>query len=143
MIFQNTGMSFDLITALPTLLLWIVVAVVALLLINKGELNKKYSFIIYIVVVVLGGVILGGVPNAILPIQTILSAIGIVSPIIIILPMIVMIVILLLTVLLFGRIFCGFACPVGALQEFISKINFTICILFLFKDTGKPRADLW
>ena len=124
MIFQNTGMSFNLITALPMFLLWIVVSVVALLLINKGKLNKKFSFIIYIVVVVLGGVILGGVPNAVLPIQTILSAIGMGSPFIIILPMIIILIILLLTVLLFGRIFCGFACPVGALQELISKINF-------------------
>lgn len=124
MIFQSTGMSFNMITALPMFLLWIVVSVVALLLINKGKLTKKFSFIIYIVVVVLGGFILGGVPNAVLPIQTILSSIGMGSPIIFILPMIIILIILLLTVLLFGRIFCGFACPVGALQEFISKINF-------------------
>jgi polyferredoxin len=124
MIFQNSGMSFNLITALPMFLLWIAVSIVALLLINKGKLNKKYSLIIYTVVVVLGGVILGGVPNAVLPIQTILSAIGVSSSIIIILPMIIILIILLLTVLLFGRIFCGFVCPVGALQEFISKINF-------------------
>jgi polyferredoxin len=124
MIFQN-GTSFNMITALPMFLLWIVVSIVALVLINKGKLNKKFSLIIYTVVVVLGGVILSSVPNAVLPIQTILSAIGVSGPIIItILPMIMMLIILLLTVLLFGRIFCGFACPLGALQEIISKINF-------------------
>ena len=123
MIFQN-GMSFSLSTALPMFLLWIAVSIVALFLINKGKLNKAYSFIIYIIVVVLGGVILGGVPNAVLPIQTILSAIGVSAPISVILPMIIILIILLLTVLLFGRIFCGYACPMGALQELISKINF-------------------
>ena len=124
MILQNTGMKFDVITAIPMFILWIAISIVALILINKGKLNKIYSFIIYTIVIVLGGVILGGIPNAVLPIQTILSTIGVISPIITILPMIIILIILLLTVLLFGRIFCGFACPVGALQEIVSKINF-------------------
>jgi polyferredoxin len=124
MILQINGMSFDLVTALPMFLLWIAVSLLTLFLINKGKLNKKYSLVIYIIVIVLGGVILGGIPNAVLPIQNILSTIGVGAPIILVLPMIIMLVILLLTVLLFGRIYCGFACPVGALQEIISKIGF-------------------
>ncbi|MCK4481222.1 MAG: 4Fe-4S binding protein, partial [Candidatus Lokiarchaeota archaeon] len=124
MILKNTGMQFDVITAIPMFILWIAISIVALILINKGKLNKIYSFIIYAIVIVLGGVILGGIPNAVLPIQTILSTIGVIRPIITILPMIIILIILLLTVLLFGRIFCGFACPVGALQEIVSKINF-------------------
>ena len=117
-------MKFDVITAIPMFILWIAISIVALILINKGKLNRKYSFIIYAIVIVLGGVILGGIPNAVLPIQTILSTIGVSGPIIAILPMIIILIILLLTVLLFGRIFCGFACPVGALQEIVSKIKF-------------------
>jgi len=123
MIFQH-GMDFTHGSTLPMFLLWIVVFVVALLLLNKGKLNKTYSFIIYTIVVVLGGVILGSVPNLTLSIQTLLSTIGASAPFIVILPMIIILTILLLTVFLFGRILCGFACPVGVLQELISQINF-------------------
>jgi len=117
-------MQFDIATAIPMFILWIAISIVALILINKRKLNKKYSIIIYTIVVVVGGIILGSTPNSVLPIQSILTYIGVWGPIITILPMIIILIILLLTVLLFGRIFCGYACPVGALQELISKINF-------------------
>jgi polyferredoxin len=124
MIFQTNCMSFNLVTALPMFIIWIAVSVLAFVLIKKAKLNLKFSFAIYVAVIVFGGVILGCIPNAVLPIQNILSAIGSSASIFFILPMIIILIILLLTVLLFGRIFCGFACPVGALQEAISRINF-------------------
>ena len=123
MIFQH-GLDFVHASTLPMFLMWIIVSIVALLLLYKGKLNKTYSYIIYAVVVVLGGVILGAVPNLALSIQTILPAIGIGAPFIVILPMLIILMILLLSVFLFGRILCGFACPVGVLQELISKIKF-------------------
>jgi len=123
MIFQH-GQDFVHASTLPMFLLWIVVSIVALVLIYKGKLNKTYSLIIYAVVVVLGGVILGAVPNLALSIQTILPAIGTSAPFIVLLPMLIILTILLLSVFLFGRILCGFACPVGGLQELISKIKF-------------------
>ncbi len=123
MIFQH-GTDFVHASTLPMFLLWIVVSIVTLLLIYKRKLNKTYSYIIYAIVVVLGGVILGAVPNLALSIQTLLPAIGVGAPIIVILPMIIILTILLLTIFLFGRILCGFACPVGSLQELISKIMF-------------------
>jgi polyferredoxin len=123
MIFQHLP-DFAHISTLPMFLLWIVVSIVTLLLIYKRKLNKTYSYIIYAIVVVLGGVILGAVPNLALSIQTLLPAIGVGAPLIVILPMIIILTILLLTIFLFGRILCGFACPVGSLQELISKIMF-------------------
>ena len=123
MIFQH-GSEFVHASTLPMFLLWIVVSIVALLLIYKRKLNKIYSYIIYGIVVVLGGVILGAVPNLALSLQTLLPAIGVGAPFIVILPMIIILTILLLTIFLFGRILCGFACPVGSLQELISKIMF-------------------
>jgi len=38
--------------------------------------------------------------------------------------MIIILVVLLLTGLIFGRAFCGFACPLGGLQELASKLRF-------------------
>lgn len=38
--------------------------------------------------------------------------------------MIIILALLILKTLFIGRIFCGFACPVGILEELISKINF-------------------
>ena len=123
MIFQHLS-DFAHASTLPMFILWIVVSIVTLLLIYKRKLNKTYSYIIYAIVVVLGGVILGAVPNLALSIQTLLPAIGVGAPLIVILPMILILTILLLTIFLFGRILCGFACPVGSLQELISKIMF-------------------
>jgi len=123
MIFQH-GPDFAHTSTLFMFSLWIVVSIVALLLIYKGKLNKAYSYIIYTIVLVLGGVILGAVPNLNLSIQTLLPAIGVGAPFNVLLPLIIVLMILLLTVFLVGRILCGFACPVGVLQELISKIKF-------------------
>lgn len=79
MIFQESG--FDIATAIPLVSIsWIAIFIVVLILINKGKLNKKHSIIIYTIVIVVLGVILGGIPNTVLPIHTILLAIGVSTP---------------------------------------------------------------
>lgn len=105
-------------------LLWAVLSAISLNFIIKGKLNKKYGILLYSVSAILGGLLLGGIPNAVMPIHVILITLGMNGPILSIVPMIIILGTLLLTVLLFGRLFCGFACPVGALQELASKFKF-------------------
>jgi len=123
MIFQG-NLGLDLSIAIPMFLIWIGTCSVAIILISKNKLSKRNSLVIYAISLILGGVLLGGIPNAVLPIQRILSSIGAPDTIGTILPMIIMLTILLIAVLIFGRLFCGFACPLGAMQELASKINF-------------------
>ncbi|MHA1412890.1 MAG: 4Fe-4S binding protein [Candidatus Helarchaeota archaeon] len=87
-------------------------------------MNKRNSLIIYLISLILGGIVLGGIPNAVMPIQTLLSTIITGPKINLILPIIVILIVLLFTVFLFGRIFCGYACPLGALQELASRFKF-------------------
>ena len=124
MINQNNTAQLNMMMILPMFILWIVISALAIVLIYKQKITKKQSIIIYLITIILGGVILGGIPNAVMPIQQILSAFGGNTTIISIIPMIIILIILILTTIVFGRIFCGYACPVGAIQELISKINF-------------------
>ncbi|TFG24610.1 MAG: 4Fe-4S binding protein [Promethearchaeota archaeon] len=124
MINQNNTTQLNMITALPMFIFWIVISALAIVLIYKQKITKKKSIIIYLISIIIGGIILGGIPNVVMPIQQILSALGGNAIITSLIPMIIVLIILLLTTLVFGRIFCGYACPVGAVQELISKIKF-------------------
>ena len=124
MLFQPNSPSFDVATAIPMFALWIAISILAAYLIIKKRLSTKTSLILYATTVIIGGVVLGGVPNAVMPIQQILMNIAPGSPIAAIVPMIIILTLLLLSTLVVGRIFCGYACPIGAAQELISKINF-------------------
>lgn len=124
MIFQKTLVQFDMITAIPMFILWVSLMIVFTWLLLKNRISNKISIMLFILSIVVGGIILGGIPSAVMPIQLILATIGFGQPIISVLPMIIILSLLLLTGLVIGRIFCGYACPVGALQEFISKVQF-------------------
>ena len=103
---------------------WIIIIIVSFYLIFKGKASFKTSVLLYSITFLLGGIILGAVPNAVMPIQQILTTINIGGSINVIIPMVVVLALLLLSTIFFGRIFCGYACPVGAVEELLSKINF-------------------
>ena len=123
MMFQAKQASFDIATALPMFILWIFIVSISTYSIYKSKLARKYKYILYLISIIIEGLVLGAIPNAVLPIQQILMTISKAGPIVQILPMIIIVILLLASTLLIGRMFCGFACPLGALQELISNIK--------------------
>ncbi|TXT63011.1 MAG: conserved membrane protein of unknown function [Promethearchaeota archaeon] len=122
--FQMSGAKLQLIDIVPMFILWGILSVVAFFLLYRKQMKKTYSLILYGISLVIGGIILGGIPNAVMPIQQILFTITMGNPVLTVLPMIIILFLLLATTLVIGRTFCGYGCPLGVLQELISKVQF-------------------
>jgi len=118
------GSSFNMSTAIPMFILWLSIICISLVIVFKSKMKKSYAIIILIVSIGLGGILLGAVPNAIMPIMNILMVFRGQIPIPSLMPMIIILGVLLLSTFLIARMFCGYACPLGALQELASKLNF-------------------
>ncbi|MHA1758021.1 MAG: 4Fe-4S binding protein [Promethearchaeota archaeon] len=128
-------MQFDPSAALPMFIIWIVISTIAIFLIIKNKMSKKSALIIYTISLLLGGILLGALPNPVMPIQIILLNVSTKGgATTLIMPMIIILIILLLSVVVFGRLFCGYACPLGALQELASKLK--------FKSSIKEQKDI-
>lgn len=106
------------------LISWIVTFLFCIILIDAELMDRKIRNGIYVVTIIWGGIIIGGVPNAVMPIQQFLTTISLRSESSYLLPAIIILIVLLASSLFVGRIFCGFACPLGVLQELISTVNF-------------------
>lgn len=104
--------------------LWIMMMGLTTYLILSNKFSPKLQWIFYIVTLIIGGIILGAIPSPIMPIQIILAEIGLGTFSLLILPTLVGLFFFLSTFLLIGRMFCGYACPVGVIQEIVSKVNF-------------------
>ncbi|MHA1254760.1 MAG: 4Fe-4S binding protein, partial [Promethearchaeota archaeon] len=136
--FQTKIEGFDPAIAIPMFIIWIIISLLVVILIYKKTIYSRISIILYLISLVLGGIILGAIPNAIMPIQQILITFRLGLPIISIIPIIIILILLLLTTLIVGRLFCSTACPVGALQELASKLNFKSNL----KEQKKPKYKL-
>jgi len=112
------------------------VGLLAGILLRKQKLNNKLKVILLSISFIFGGIILGGVPNVVLVIQQIFAIIHLPS---LWLFLALRICIFLGLTLIFGRIFCGYVCPLGAIQELTSMIRFKPKLNY--SRTYKKRKD--
>lgn len=114
----------DVSIMVPTFLLWVGVVAVTLYALVKGKLARKVQLALLALAVILGGVVVGGVPNAVMPLTALVAQLDPTGAGPLVVPVVVVLVVLLLLTLSAGRVFCGYACPVGALQELVSAATF-------------------
>ncbi len=126
MIVQISPQNIDPTVMVPTLLLWIITFSISVWLIRKKTLSKNRAIGILSVTFVISGILLGAMPNSVSPINQFFVLIGFTSsqPLQYVLPILILLFILLVVTAIFGRIYCGYACPLGAMQELSSKILF-------------------
>jgi len=138
MVFENPGILVEILQNLyfphegnrllviSAFVVLISVGLSAAILIRKKKFNKRLKIVLLSISLIFGGLILGGVPNVVLLIQNLFA--DLIDPNLYFSLVIRLVVFLGLT-LFFGRIFCGYVCPLGAAQElasiprFKSKIN--------------------
>ncbi|MFX0075696.1 MAG: 4Fe-4S binding protein, partial [Candidatus Hermodarchaeota archaeon] len=111
----------NLLLVILAFVILISVGIVAVILLRSQKLNDKWKLILLSVSFIFGGIILGGVPNVVLVIQHIFA--DLLFPNLLV-SLLIRIAIFLVLTLIFGRIFCGYVCPLGAVQELASMIRF-------------------
>ena len=119
--FQEPLEDLSIVNVFSMFILWIAIILITSILIKKAKLNKFHKIFLLLISLVIGGIILGANPNPINPIQQIFLILHNNS---VFIPMLIVFGLLLFSTLIIGRMFCGYACPVGAIQELCSKINF-------------------
>lgn len=123
---QNETLPLD--PPAPMIILWVITFLFCYILLNAKLITRRIG--IYLITLLFGGVLLGGIPNVVLPIQETLTTIGIRGDMIHMFHPSAVLFFILYSSMIVGRIFCGFVCPIGTLQELISKINFKSDLYF-------------
>ena len=124
-IFQSEEvLPFDYSFGIPMILFWIQIFLFSTILIEARLMSRKISLVIYTITIAYAGLLLGGQSNVVNPIHQFLLTLGENGDFEYLIPAIIIFSIVLITSFLVGRMFCAFACPVGTLQEILSRINF-------------------
>ena len=110
-----------LLLVILSFIILISVGLTAVYFLRMQNLSIKLKIILLTISFIFGGFILGGVPNVVLVIQHIFADIRYLN---LLGFLIIRILIFLGLTLIFGRIFCGYVCPLGAMQELASLIRF-------------------
>ena len=110
------------------LVIWIAVMVIAFFILKTNRMTKKVAIILASLSFIVGGVILRANVNPVAPILQIPLGLSAQAPIPqriqSIMPLLLILSVLLVSGYFIGRIFCGYACPLGAIQEILSRFRF-------------------
>lgn len=125
MFMQFEPLPFDESSA-PMIIFWVITFFFCLIMLvtDAKLLSKKVKTVLYLITIFFAGFLLKGIPNVLVPVEYTLITISQRGDMIHLLHPIAIFCLIMGTSFLVGRIFCGFACPIGALQELISTINF-------------------
>ena len=115
---------------IPMLISYAIIFAISVILLFKDKMTKKISIIILLASIIVPGFILGSGAHPVFAFQQVLSIVSnaIHHPAMAskILPnmMMLLVVFIAFTVstIIFGRTFCGYVCPLGAVQELTSKL---------------------
>jgi len=124
MIFQTHEPAAGSILLILAAVTWLLVMIASLILLFKKKLSKTAAIIILGIAFIVSGIIFGALPNPVFPLQNMAIGIGMGESFLVIVRTLNITVALLVTTFLVGRIFCGYACPLGAIQELMSKFQF-------------------
>ncbi|MFW9972610.1 MAG: 4Fe-4S binding protein [Candidatus Odinarchaeota archaeon] len=111
----------NIILVILSFVILISVGLLAVILLRNQKLNNNLKIVLLSISFIFGGIILGGVPNVVLVIQHIFA--DFIYPNRWVFLLIRLSIFLGLT-LFFGRVFCGYVCPLGAIQELVSMVRF-------------------
>ena len=73
MLFQTEIFPFEYTPVVPMFLLWAMTFIFVILLIDTEMLTKKLNLVILFITLIFGGILLGGIPNLVMPIQQLLA----------------------------------------------------------------------